>query len=252
MKSARRGRNIKWYTPCPSLHLKVVLVNVVKTLEGKVYASKDIHGLLRSTRRVSVPTLNAAVHLGWLQPDAQTQVKDWQIVKSHLTIPSAKYVHVVLVDYCSVTKSDLGFGQQVEVVWDLAIGDQRYLLLWVWLDFSTFNVAPTIGSYLVAVHVWEYVGLITTTVDVKAVEIAHKWVISTGLRWIKRSQVYPFFLNGLKLCQIIEVNATFSCVASEKENTVFKRQTVGTWPWSWLLVGTLRTELTDLFPIVGD
>lgn len=252
VKSARCGRNIEWDTPCPSLHLEVVLVNVIKTLEGKVYASKDIHGLLCSTGRVSVPTLDAAVHLGGLQPDSQTQVKDWQVVKSHLAVPSTKYVHVVHIDHCSVAKSYLGFGQQVEVVWDLAIGDQLYLLLWVWLNFSTFNIAPAIGSYLVAVHVWEYMGLVTTTVDVKPVEIADKWVISAGLGWIKRSQVYPFFLYGLKLCQIIEVDTSFPCVASEKENTVFKRQTVGTRPWSWLLVGTLRTELADLFPIVGD
>lgn len=68
--------------------------------------------------------------------------------------------------------------------------------------------------------------LITTSVDVKRVEMAHKSVVSPGLRSMVRVQINPFVLQCLVLCQIVEVASTLTRVASKEKDAIFKGQGV--------------------------
>ena len=87
-------------------------MNVIESLECKIDATKDIHRILSCTGCVSVAALNVAVHSSWLEPDARVHIKDGQVVKCHLTIPSAKYIHVMLVDHGCMAKPNFGFWEQ--------------------------------------------------------------------------------------------------------------------------------------------
>ena len=52
-------------------------------------------------------------------------------------------------------------------------------------------------------------------------------MVSPWLRWIRRIEIDPFLLNGLELCQIIKVDATFASVATEEEDAVLEGERVG-------------------------
>ena len=72
-------------------------------------------------------------------------------------------------------------------------------------------------------HVAENVRLITSTVDVKLVEVAHETVVSTGLGSVLRVEIDPLLLDSLELGQIVKVDATLACVAAKEEYAVLER-----------------------------
>ena len=73
-------------------------------------------------------------------------------------------------------------------------------------------------------HVREYMSLITATVYVKLVKVAHKSVISPRLGGILRFKIDPLLLYGLELCQVVKVNAPFTGIPSEEKYTVLEGQ----------------------------
>ena len=81
-----------------------------------------------------------------------------------MSVPSTKDVHVVLVDYCRVTESNLRLHEKTKLIRKLARVDKRYMLFCIWINLSALDVAPAIGSNLVAVHVREDVSLISATI----------------------------------------------------------------------------------------
>ena len=87
-------------------------MNVIESLECKIDAAKDIHCILSCAGCVSVAALNVAVHSSGLEPDARVHIKDGQVVQCHLTIPTAEYIHIMLVDYGCMAKPNFGFRQQ--------------------------------------------------------------------------------------------------------------------------------------------
>ena len=87
-------------------------MNVVKALQSQVDATENVHGGLGGACSVAVPPLDVSVHLPGLKPDARVQIENGQVVQGHLTVPSAKNVHVMLVDHCRVSESDLGLGKK--------------------------------------------------------------------------------------------------------------------------------------------
>ena len=93
--------------------------------------------------------------------------------------------------------------------------------------------------------------LVASTVDIELVEVTHKGVVGAGLGRILRIQVHPLLLYGLELCQVIEVDASFSRVAPKEENTILEGQTVGSGTWR-RLVRTSRVQWTDFSPIVRE
>lgn len=108
VESTRCQWDVERDAPSPCLQLEVVLVDVVKSFEGEIDATKDIHGLLCRTCRVPVPALNISLHLPRLEPDSIVQIKNGKVVEGHLTIPAAENIHVVLIYDRSVAKSNLG------------------------------------------------------------------------------------------------------------------------------------------------
>ena len=96
------------------------------------------------------------------------------------------------------------------------------MLIRAWNELLLAYTLPTVGANLVYMHVWENVGFITPTIDVELIEVSHKGVIRTWRWCILWIQVYPFILDGLEFCQIIEICSTFSRIPSEEENAVLK------------------------------
>ena len=66
------------------------------------------------------------------------------------------------------------------------------------VDLLTLNIAPLIGSNLVAMHITEYMCLIPATVNIKLVEKADETMISTRLWGILRIQIDPLLLDGFE------------------------------------------------------
>ena len=79
---------------------------------------------------------------------------------------------------------------------------------------------------MITVQIRKDVCLISTTIDVELVEMPDKRMVSPWLRWIRRIEIDPFLLNGLELCQVIKVDATFASVATEKEDAVLEGERV--------------------------
>ena len=76
-------------------------------------------------------------------------------------------------------------------------------------------------------HIRKYVGFVSAAVNVELVEVSHEGVVCSWRRSILRVQIDPLILDGLEFGQVVEVGAPLPRVASEKEHTVLKRQTVG-------------------------
>ena len=81
-----------------------------------------------------------------------------------MSVPPSKDVHVVLVDYCRVTESNLRLYEKTKLIRKLAGGDKCHMLFRVRINFSALDITPTISSNLVAVHIGEDVSLISTTI----------------------------------------------------------------------------------------
>ena len=58
VESSRRWCDIEGDSPRPAMRIKVELMNVIESCEGKIDASKDIHRVLSGTGCVPVSTLN--------------------------------------------------------------------------------------------------------------------------------------------------------------------------------------------------
>ena len=56
--------------------------------------------------------------------------------------------------------------------------------------------------------------------------MAHKSVVSPGLRSMVRVQINPFVLQCLVLRQVVEVASTLARVAPEEKDAIFKSQRV--------------------------
>jgi len=66
VEGSRGRRDIKRDPSCPCLQLEIILMNIVKSLQSKVDAAEDIHGLLSGTRCMPISPLDIAMHLAWL------------------------------------------------------------------------------------------------------------------------------------------------------------------------------------------
>ena len=66
MEGSRGRRDIKRDPSCPCLQLEIILMNIVKSLQSKIDAAEDIHGLLSGTRCMPISPLDIAMHLAWL------------------------------------------------------------------------------------------------------------------------------------------------------------------------------------------
>ena len=192
-------RDVKGDAPCPGLQLKIVLVNVIKSLERQVDATENIHGLLSGACCMPVAPLNITLHLAWLKPNVRIQIKDGEVIQSHLAVPPTKDVHVVLVNHRCMPKSNLRLGQQTEVIRYLKLRYNRQMLLIIQVNFLTLHVAPTVGPDLITVHVGEDVSFITASIHIELVEEAHEAMVCPRLRSILRVQIYPLLLDCLKL-----------------------------------------------------
>ena len=64
--------------------------------------------------------------------------------------------------------------------------------------------------------------LVTSSVNIELVEVADKSVVRARLGSILWVQIDPLLLDGLELGQVVEVDSTLACVASEEENTVLE------------------------------
>lgn len=80
----------------------------------------------------------------------------------------------------------------------LHLGQELEVLFIAQVDFLTLNIAPWIGSNLIAMHIAENVCLIPATVNIKLVEKADETMISTGLWSILRIQIDPLLLDGFE------------------------------------------------------
>ena len=128
-------------------------MNVIKSLQGQVYPSKNIHGLLRCTCGMPVPTFNVSPKHRRLEPDPRIQIKNAQVIQSHLTVPASENVHVVLVDDRSVSKPDFRLNEQTKLLRYQSLLLYLHVLLTVEFNFATLDIAPAISANLVAVHV---------------------------------------------------------------------------------------------------
>ena len=100
-----------------------------------------------------VAPLDIARDAPWLQPDMRAHVEDRQVVESHLAVPTAEDVHVVVDDHCRVPETNLRLRKQQQVLRELSASDHCCMLWGVRFDLFAFDVAPAVGSDLVAVHV---------------------------------------------------------------------------------------------------
>ena len=174
-----------------------------------------------------VPTFYRALNLPRPKPNAQIEVKDRKIIESHVAVPSAEDIHILMVNYSTVAESDLGFCQEIQVGRNEVLSEQRAMVLRILIDEFDWHGLPTVCADLVLVDIGEYMSLIPASINVEVVEVADEGVVGAGLRRILWIQVSPLVLESLVLSQVVEVVATFASVAAEKENTVFESQTVG-------------------------
>ena len=252
VEGAGGQRDVQRDAPSPRLQLEVVLVDVIKSLERQVNTTEDVHGILRCTGRVSVSTLDIALHLAWLQPNTRVQIKDGKVIECHLAVPAPEYIHVVLINHRRVPKPDLGLRQEAEMIGYLQLAKNGEVLFIIQIDFLALDVAPTVSADLITVHVGEDVRFIAPTIYVELVKEAYEAMVGTRLRCVLRVQVNPLLLNRLKLCQVVKVDATLSRVPTEEENTILEGEAVGSGARCRLLIHSLGVQSTYLLPIVGD
>ena len=98
-------------------------MDIIESLKCQVDASEDIHGLLSGACCMTVATLYTTLHLARLKPYPSIKIEYGEIIEGHLSIPSSKDVHVVLVDYCCVAESNLRFHKKTKLIRKLAGGD---------------------------------------------------------------------------------------------------------------------------------
>ena len=51
-------------------------MNVIEAFEGKIDATKDVHGVAGGAGSVTISALNTAVHVPWSKPNVVIQIKD--------------------------------------------------------------------------------------------------------------------------------------------------------------------------------
>jgi hypothetical protein len=185
---------------------------------------------------VPVATFYRALNLSRPQPDAKIKIEDREVIERHIAVPPAKDVHILMVYHRTVTKPDLGILQQVQIGGNQILSEQRPMVLRILVDKLDWHGFPAVGADLVLMDIGKDMGFVAAPVYVKVVEVADEGVICAGLRRILRIEIYPFVLESLVLCQIVEVVASFAGVASEEENTVLKCQTVCARSRGWNLV----------------
>lgn len=77
----------------------------------------------------------------------------------------------------SMAKPYLGILKKIEVLWNKPLIDHLFMLVGAWLNFLFAYTSPTVCTNLILMHIGENVSFITTSIDVKLVEIANKGMI---------------------------------------------------------------------------
>ena len=129
---------------------------------------------------MSIATLYTATDTLWLEPDEQVQVEDAQVFQCDLSIPAAKYVHVVLIYNGCVAKTDFGLEEKLEHLWYQAIVYKVSMLLRALLNLVCIHCAPFVCSNLIRVHVREDVSLISATIHIELIEMSHESMVRSG------------------------------------------------------------------------
>lgn len=99
MECPRRGLQLTTDPSCPALCVKVVLNHIVEPFLRQVDSTKHIHRSGCAAGSVSVTTLDRALDLPRLEPDAKVEVKDREVIKGYVAIPPTENIHVLLIDY---------------------------------------------------------------------------------------------------------------------------------------------------------
>lgn len=100
----------------------------------------------------------------------------------------------MLVDYCSVAKSNLRFGEKVKLVWNGVPLQQCLMLARVRLNSLTLHVLPSVRADLIDVHVRKDVSFIATPIDIELIEVSDERVVCSWLGGVLRIQVNPLVL----------------------------------------------------------
>ena len=96
------------------------------------------------------------------------QIEDGKVVESHLAIPSAEDVHILLIDHGRVAKSDLRFEQLIKLrSINLTLLDERSELSL--FKLFCFDCAPAVRPDLIAVDVGEDVSFVAASINVKLI-----------------------------------------------------------------------------------
>ena len=86
------------------------------------------------------------------KPTVLAQIKNGKVIESHLTIPSAKNVHILLIDYSCVSKPDFRFEKLLKLSSiDLPLLHKRCKLSL--LELFCFDSAPTVRTDLITVDI---------------------------------------------------------------------------------------------------
>ena len=163
------------------------------------------------------------------------QVEHAKVIERHLSVPPSKNVHIVLIYHCCVAEPDLRLGQKLERLWDDSLVHHALVLFRVHFYLFTLDVEPTVRADVITVKVREDVGFVAATIHIELVEVSDEGVVGSRLGCVSWIQIDPLLLDGLKFCQIIEVDTTFACVPTKEEYAVLKGKTVCARPRGWLL-----------------
>ena len=128
----------------------------------------------------------------------------------------------MLVNHSRMAKPYFWLWQQHEVVRNLHLCQDLKMLIVIQINLFALDVAPTVRSNLIAMHITKDVGFIAATINVELVEVADKAMVCTRLRCILWIQIDPFLLDCLKLSQVVKVDPTFPRITAEEEYTVLK------------------------------
>lgn len=89
-------------------------------------------------------------------------------------------------------------------------------------DLFCRHELPAVGPNLILMYIREDVSLISSSINVKMVELSNKSVVCPRLGRILRVEIHPLVLKRLVLGQVIEVVSSLACVATKEEDTILK------------------------------
>lgn len=188
---------------------------------------------------MTVPSLDAALHILKLQPDVLLQVEGVEVVQGLGTVPAAKNIHQTLVHDGRVSESDVGLADECNVVKHRSRGfffvaqhDPKHLVavrVRVVVDLT-----PAVSLNTVLMDIFEDLDFVSAAVDVKPVLVPDESMVGSGFGcdWpgcallhaliLVRAplELVPLLLSHFVLKQVVEVYASFSSVAAEEVEAV--------------------------------